>query len=558
MELLYIWIDGFRNFQNIGFNISDTFDIEYNRETGLLSINEARKSSNVFGDNITNITGIIGKNSTGKSNLLELVSLILKSKKNTLTFDFIALFNSDYMRDSQMFIYSNIHSEIKTNSSFGLINNSDEFNHLNVAYFSNIQDDRELNIPRSVINLTPSKSLPKRKSDMLNQFKFLLTEDFLGVDLESPKNLIISTITKTSYNRDKEYMSNFDNDALQVISGKFKNALKTSNPIKHFIYSFTFSLFSYIIVTAVNEIKNRRKDLFEVNPDYSNLNELFTKSFKDVANLDMKDLIEAIKEFIGLVFYEFTTLGSLNKKDAMSLLDFDRAIEYLHPRLIKEGKYNQARSYYLIDFNSENKRILKEYLSIFNQNQIIELSWGGISSGHKAFLNVFSQFNSVIKKINNKPNVLILIDEGDLYMHPVWQQEFLNRILNYLKSNYKADIQMIMTSHSPFLVSDLPRQNLIYLDRTEEYMCKVIPIKESEDETFGANLLDLYSNSFFLSGGTISKFAYGKIKEVVEKLKRKDLSKQDFDSMNGIISIIGDDVIKLKLKKMITDAENRN
>ena len=271
-----------------------------------------------------------------------------------------------------------------------------------------------------------------------------------------------------------------------------------------------------------------------------------------------KELIESTKKFIEKVFYEFTQIGSLNKKEAMSLMDFERAIEYLNPQLIKEGKYTQSRSYYLIDLNAKNKKILKNYLTIFNHNRIIELFWGGISSGHKAFLNVFSQFYSVRKKINNKPSIIICIDEGDLYLHPMWQQEFLNRLLHYLRSIVKVDIQIILTSHSPFLVSDLPRRNIIYLDRNEEQMCMVKPYEESNAETFGANLLDLYANSFFLNSGTISKFAFSKIKEVVELLKEPVIEKKNLNKITHIISIVGDDVIKLKLSKMLEDAKISN
>ncbi|GJQ61117.1 MAG: hypothetical protein SCALA702_01700 [Melioribacteraceae bacterium] len=558
MELLYIWVDGYRNFQKIGFNLSDRFEIDFNIIERKLTVESIAKNHNIFGNNVLNISAIIGKNATGKSNLLELISTILKSKKSTLIFDFIAVLKSDFDTQNQIYIYTNKDSEFEFDKSFNTIQDSSELNNLNVAYFSNIQDDRELNISRSVINLTPSKSVIKRKSDMLNQFKFLLSENYLNLDLESPKTLIISTITKPSYSKHNRDISNLDSSILDDIKLKFKNALKTPNPIKHFSYSFIFSFFSYVLLEAINETRNKKRELFEVNPDFNNLQNLFSNSFKDISEFGIKELVQSIKEFIELTFYEFTQVGSLNKKDAMSLMDFDRAIGYLNPQLIKEGKYNQSRAYYLVDLNIEHKRILKEFLTIFNHNRIIEVSWGGISSGHKAFLNVFSQFYSVIKKVNNKANILICIDEGDLYMHPIWQKEFLSRLLNYLKSTFKANMQIILTSHSPFLVSDLPRRNIIYLDRTEDYFCSVIPYADSKDETFGANLLDLYASSFFLKGGTISKFAYDIIKDVVSLLKSQNIDKQDFEMISYIISIVGDDVIKFKLVKMLEDAKNRN
>ncbi|MDK2941582.1 MAG: hypothetical protein PWP56_1095, partial [Acetobacterium sp.] len=64
-----------------------------------------------------------------------------------------------------------------------------------------------------------------------------------------------------------------------------------------------------------------------------------------------------------------------------------------------------------------------------------------MSSGERALLNFFSWLHIVpffdsIKgfengRINN--NVLILIDEIDLYCHPEWQRQFINILMNELK-----------------------------------------------------------------------------------------------------------------------------
>ncbi|KXX72492.1 AAA family ATPase [Flammeovirga sp. SJP92] len=571
MELLYIWVDGFRNFKNIGFNLSDSYEIEYQRNSKHLKLDEIEKKHNIFGEKILNVTGVIGKNSTGKSNLLELIANIIKSKKSTFYFNFVAVFRSNNTPDiqlrvdsnlrsaSRIYVYSNFNSSIISETPFNLINDSEDLSNLNVAYFSNIQDDRELNIPSSVINLTPSKSVTKRKSDILNQFKFLLSENYHNLDLEIPRSIIISTTIKPSYvKKNKAEINYIDSEILDVINKKFKNALKTSNPINHFTYSYTYSLFSYILSEAVIEIRNISNELFEINTGFTSLKDIFTSVFENYNNLNIKDLVEAIDKFIQLIFFEFTEINGLTKNDAFSLLHFIKAIKDLNPRLVKEGKYNQSKAFYFIDFNHENKKILKDNLSIFNHKRILELSWGGISSGHKAFLNVFSQFHSVIKKVNNRKHLLICIDEGDLYMHPVWQQEFLSRILQYFDLIYDVEIQIILTSHSPFLVSDLPRCNLIYLDKNDEFMCEVIPYNKSPKETFGTNLLDLYTNSFFLNGGTISKFAYTKIKNAVTMLKSSELDEYKLEEVKHIVSILGDDVIRFKLEKMLENAKNRN
>jgi predicted ATP-binding protein involved in virulence len=57
---------------------------------------------------------------------------------------------------------------------------------------------------------------------------------------------------------------------------------------------------------------------------------------------------------------------------------------------------------------------------------------------------------------------VVLIDEIDLHLHPNWQK----RIVNDLKRTFPK-IQFIVTTHSPFIVQSLKKEELINLDRNE-------------------------------------------------------------------------------------------
>ncbi len=52
-----------------------------------------------------------------------------------------------------------------------------------------------------------------------------------------------------------------------------------------------------------------------------------------------------------------------------------------------------------------------------------------------------------------------MIDELDLYLHPHWQKH----ILHDLREAFPR-IQFIVTSHSPFIIQSVKRENLIVLD----------------------------------------------------------------------------------------------
>lgn len=60
MELVYIWIDEFRNFEEVGVSLTDKFIIEYTKETGALSIEKNEDFYSIYPEHITAINAIVG------------------------------------------------------------------------------------------------------------------------------------------------------------------------------------------------------------------------------------------------------------------------------------------------------------------------------------------------------------------------------------------------------------------------------------------------------------------------------------------------------------------
>ncbi|MEM5644017.1 AAA family ATPase [Bacillus toyonensis] len=82
------------------------------------------------------------------------------------------------------------------------------------------------------------------------------------------------------------------------------------------------------------------------------------------------------------------------------------------------------------------------------------------------FLTLFSRFNTITHEVSD--NLLILIDEGDLYFHPQWQKDWLFTFINIISYLFqKTSIQIILTTHSPFILSDLPSGNVILLKKDD-------------------------------------------------------------------------------------------
>lgn len=74
MELVYLWVESYKNIEKQGFNFSPRFRCEYDEDIKELNIIDKDETGefypkNFFGENI-NVTAIVGENGSGKSSLV--------------------------------------------------------------------------------------------------------------------------------------------------------------------------------------------------------------------------------------------------------------------------------------------------------------------------------------------------------------------------------------------------------------------------------------------------------------------------------------------------------
>ena len=112
-------------------------------------------------------------------------------------------------------------------------------------------------------------------------------------------------------------------------------------------------------------------------------------------------------------------------------------------------------------------------------------------------------------------HVNVILEEIELYYHPELQQQFVKFLIDGLNQMTLENIKSIhvqIVTHSPYVLSDIPRTNVLALKKDKEE--PVVGLR-----TFGANIHDMLKDSFFLQGGSMGCFAQWEVGHLVACMK---------------------------------------
>ena len=159
----------------------------------------------------------------------------------------------------------------------------------------------------------------------------------------------------------------------------------------------------------------------------------------------------------------------------------------------------------------------------------------------------------------NKETALIFIDEGEVYYHPEWQRCYIATLLEMLATvKEKGRIQVILTTNSPFIISDILAEDVIYLSHRE---------KICNEKTFGQNIHTLLKDAFFMDYtiGEYSKKIIDSIMQWIESGKKGEEKRQkeiayyfgerkdDYWAINLMINQIGEPIYRDTLRSMLIE-----
>jgi predicted ATPase len=524
LELVYLWVEDYKNIHKQGFNFSSRFKCEFDGEN--LTINENKDYMSIFPENI-NVTAIVGENGSGKSSLLEYFYKL----------DEYIPHNDEYYNDTcekiENFIYV-------FNDEIGC------------KFISNIENIKSNKIKvqqvkhRYLIGFFHNHSEENRESQItsINVNKKIIIELILTIYTEYESY-------PSHYIKDD---SNFELTTFFYLPNKIEIIPKD---IKE-VYRWSMNMAQVHNHDIAVEIENNKEDMFDsINDDYH----LFLIMwYIENIGFDKKILMDK-----NSLTQQYNSNDSTKEKDKLSEQEFTNY--YSNKFLIFKNLTNQEKKIYF--------DMYKDYFEfdfIDNQNRRYNNLSHGEQNLYGQFLNIFYHLVLEYSYEKIRDELFFILDEPDIALHPNWQKKYIQELIN-LCSKFNKKIHFIITSHSPFIISDLPKENVIFLDKINEKTSEKYPLlditnlqngncinvsKFIDINPFGANIHTLLSHGFFMEGGLMGEFTKNKITEIIEILKKEQLSEDEIKSCKHIISIIGEPILQKTLEHQLSEKLNPN
>lgn len=612
--LLYIWIDKFRNLENIGFNFSSKYEFVFEKKgdlNGNLGVQEI-DTVGLFEDYIGDLKAIIGKNGTGKSSMIEAVlraffehtshsfpGIVVTDKYifnrkgykiegdisinghklESLTNVAIANFNrgdkpmlsearaASYPRqivgmvlnEYSFFYYSPLLNYDRVHESEGVVAGNEVFE-IHQYLFNDLSTEAQIITdfkdfsPFEYRHIAEGSELLCHKSREAERIlEYLLDEgDDLPISLQIPIiEIHLNEFSKSYWNTINILFK--QDDQLETMFHHIFNRIEIS---ESHVEETTWRAFeqqlyeNFILFLLRYELDNRYN-----SGDYGNGNEITS-----LLNLfvGVGEKARTMDELLRLLLGS----SSLFKSDFPSLFKQIQGFIEVLRGYYERGVINVFENYFTIQRTDRDaimniltsmksfyghRKSINGRTKIFLPVTIFSFYFSGLSSGEKSMLHMLSRFHHYIKKLpNDIRQLVIFMDEPEVGFHPQWQKRLITILCVFLKKRLKGRRgQLIITGHSPIVISDLPAEHIIFLDHQETSNTVQIKKLTTIKNTFAANIHALYADAFFIQKGTIGEFAKAKVKQILKVIETKDVLHKE--SAAKLISIIGDTLVRQRL-----------
>lgn len=592
MELVYLYVDRYEDiFDDIGINFSSNYIAQFSRSERKLIINERQDNiQGFYGVNIKNVSLLLGRNGSGKTTLLDLLGMRWSDRiyygeeKATwsLPGDELSGFIM-YHLNGDRFVFEILGDY----TLFDLIENIDNKD-INISQlYVGTEKTLVYNYSNEKFSLSNIIRLeiekPKPKQNQIC-FAYLAAEKysnrvleqnrFLGGGVFPRKYYLEKSVFKKLYmhysvlcevemEEKKKYV--VIRNSLRREDANLGIMVKSETPKmstkEAYLNNMYAKILTYYYDYTLDTVKRRKGLRWETYGDskVENILNAYKKSLKQKI-YTANELKQEMNRFKQLLDDNNMTI------DLYSTMDFMRAVESLDESFFCDRDTIMAP---LGEVDDNLASLLGVWDRIINVgygngfddatgiDNIFKIIFPPMAEGEECFLKLFAQSIAAVSDVRKGDTVIILIDEPDRAMHPEMARRFLNTFLKRLNSFQDINIQIIISSHSPFIAMDVLPDD-VYRISVEQNVRTVT----KGGCAFASNIYYLLKDTFMLEK-PYGEFAMQKMDEVISLLQsEKCIEENEKQMVKTTISKIGDEAVRKELMIMyydkIHDVDKRN
>lgn len=290
---------------------------------------------------------------------------------------------------------------------------------------------------------------------------------------------------------------------------------------------------------------------------------------------DLRKRINWLCQYIDVHTDEINANMGLLWQIGTDIIDIADYFEQFDEECFEEGKF----IYFIEDmeFDEDPLKGLFERMSGYRADQLgaftselLPFEIKPLSSGEYQYarvlgiVNEFSAKNKLRSQKDTKPeSIILLLDEPETFMHPEMCRKLLYWIDRIITSNLKdIKVQLIMTTHSPFMLSDAMPSQIIRIQTNEEGCCRRLP-QNAEFMTFAGDIHAILANDFFFdySIGELSRSRVMTLIDIIKKIGDKgNIEEEDIDRLviiRELLPAFGDRLLRESMEIMIDNIIDR-
>lgn len=566
-HLCYVYIETYKKLHQVGIVIDPHYQYNLNIQERCLTIEEKPSIPNHFwGEGVYSLSAIVGGNGVGKSTVLrfildavvegaanqDLKGCIVFEKDGNLykcthncELDIIGISNVKIIETDNecinTFFYSGHFSplfdynDVRTVELTGMYNATDNF-----RLIKDLQDYSNVDTMHLSNNIQSHLFAYQAQNNY--RICYLLSQQHIREcldDLNFPKYIIISANTSGFKAIEVNYAGKFNGCQIPNFK-RIRNSIK-DNILANLIY--------YNLINTIAD-----QDFIKIEA-YD-----FLVKWCKAYNEDTRDILNFYREYVANEQMNETLRTFLNDihwclKIVDEICSFDDNIGYYIDVRNEDGSL-----YGLVEHLLSNRIYLTaKFFDMSYSHSLHDITV--LSSGEQELLNLLSRlYYAVVIGPNKFDNLrspsLLLLDEAEIGFHPEWQRQYVNQLCKFIQLLLVPaghNFQIILTSHSPIILSDIPKCCTNFLKEENGY---VVNNRDEQAETFAENIFNLYRRSFFMENGLIGEFASNKTDALKARIEQCH-SRLGMETIRKEIDYIGDMFIKGYLLKKLDGIADR-